>query len=209
MEGLDDIVAREPTREQSFDRNVRPDHDLPAVPSRGASRLHAEHDSTNRGSTAITSKQSSHSSLIDRLRPSRNPDIDSSEHLQRHLAHLSLFPDQITTRPNTLLRLLPSVNSPPLEVQRDAQVQEIILESKARKAQQPVLTEFGRDVFRVGRIEHVLGTPNTVEVHTRWLEPVIQVRYNVTMTDRQEHVRPFEHTEFFTVINRDIHKYHV
>ncbi len=64
-----------------------------------------------------------------------------------------------------------------------------------------------------------LGILDTIDVHTQYLEPIIQVRTGdgdareMSPADNrrppQEHVQPIEHIIYTTLITREIHRYHI
>jgi hypothetical protein len=96
----------------------------------------------------------------------------SAEHIAHHLKHLKLPRPSVT--PNVILPKLPlGSGGPSLEEQRQAMVMKIAEESDTRPRK--VLTEEGRRVFEKAGLSHKLGIKDTVDVRTRWLEPVIQV----------------------------------
>ncbi|WVQ75316.1 hypothetical protein IAR50_004932 [Cryptococcus sp. DSM 104548] len=61
----------------------------------------------------------------------------------------------------------------------------------------PPLTAQGRETFERAGMKGLIGMPGTVDIQTRWLEPIVQ-----------EHIRPQKHTEYTTVIDRHIMHYH-
>lgn len=96
----------------------------------------------------------------------------SAEHIAHHLKHLKLPRPSAT--PNVILPKMPlGQGGPSLEEQRQAMVLKIADESDRRPRK--VLTEEGKRVFEKAGLSHKLGIKDTVDVRTRWLEPVIQV----------------------------------
>ncbi|ODN74859.1 hypothetical protein L202_07163 [Cryptococcus amylolentus CBS 6039] len=70
-------------------------------------------------------------------------------------------------------------------------------EISSNSASYPILTDEGQETFKRAGMDGLVGTPGTVDIQTRWLEPVIQ-----------EHTRPQVHTEYTTVIDRHIIHHH-
>ncbi|RSH85404.1 hypothetical protein EHS25_004800 [Saitozyma podzolica] len=69
-------------------------------------------------------------------------------------------------------------------------------DARARKAAKGEVEGQGRDAFRAAGMEDVLRTRGTVDVGTKWMEPV-------------EYIQPKVHTEYTTIIDREIHKHHL
>ena len=86
----------------------------------------------------------------------------------------------------------------PLNEQRAEMVQGINESIQVRKGDQGGLTAQGEDIFRQAGMEDAIGVKDTIDVQARYLKPVVQERI----------VRK-EHTDYMTVINREVHKYHI
>lgn len=133
----------------------------------------------------------------------------SAEHLARHLAQMKL--PTPTGVPNVILPKLPiGQGGPSLEEQRQAMVLRIAEEEASRP--RPVLSEEGRRVFEKAGMTDRLGIKDTIDIRTRWLEPVIQVcpaASDIGTLTLQERVIRKEHTEYTYEIYTEIHKYHV
>lgn len=89
-------------------------------------------------------------------------------------------------------------NSPELEKLRQEQIQSIIVGAQKRRSERKALDQFGRDLFQKANMAHLIDTPDTVDIETTYLKPVIQ-----------ETIIPREHIEYKTVIRRERHKHHI
>jgi hypothetical protein len=95
-----------------------------------------------------------------------------------------------------------------LKEQRQDLVGEVVEE--ARQNKKPPLDEAGRETFKQAGFSERIDTKGDVEVDTRWLKPVIQVSLlYMPRSDWQETIIHKEHTEYTTVIDREIHIHHI
>lgn len=94
------------------------------------------------------------------------PEISSSEMLARRLEALSLSPSM-----SGLTSL--AIDTPACIKQREELVQRIAEEVRLRRGGR-VVTDEGRRVFSAAGLEDRLEARDTIDVHTRWLPPVIQ-----------------------------------
>ncbi|RXK39764.1 hypothetical protein M231_02957 [Tremella mesenterica] len=60
------------------------------------------------------------------------------------------------------------------------------------------LSEEGKEVFKQAGMADELQARDSVRLQTKWMEPVIH-----------EHIIKKEHTDYITLVDREIHKYHV
>lgn len=107
-----------------------------------------------------------------------------------------------------------SGNLLPLEKQTEQLVEKVMAGAKERRARRGELNEFGRQIWEQASMRDLIGKEDTVDVETKWLPPVVQVSVSVwrccAVADMfQEIIIPRVHTEYLTVIQRDIHKHHV
>ncbi|ORY23363.1 hypothetical protein BCR39DRAFT_359953 [Naematelia encephala] len=130
------------------------------------------------------------------LRNIRDPDITPEEHIAKYLENFTVFH---TVAPSTTKSInYAEWDTPALKAARNETVTRIAREAYARESERAGLTSKGVDVFRKSGLGDKVGLKGTIDVHTQWLEPVIQ-----------ERIRRIEVTEYFTIIDREIHKYHI
>lgn len=130
------------------------------------------------------------------------PDTTSSAILSQRLQALRLSP-------STPEVAHVAVDTPASIKEREDMVQRIAQEIQNRRDRRS-LTEDGRRVFSAAGWKDRLEVRDTIDVHTRWLPPVVQASPPCCgLSDRQEHVVRKEHTEYSIVINREVHKYHI
>ncbi|ORX37370.1 hypothetical protein BD324DRAFT_681266 [Kockovaella imperatae] len=129
--------------------------------------------------------------------PSSSPLGNLEERMQRVGLDDNVYMDQsVIPKAATITTFSP--HRQPLEESRRSLVESIIKETQERKAAKGDLTDEAREIFRRAGLEESLLKTNTVDIKTKWLEPVIQ-----------EHIIPRERHEYITIIDRHIHRHHV
>ena len=144
---------------------------------------------------------------------------------QATMSQGSVSPEsQNSVTPQTPHRQRASDSTAALLQARSDLVGKIVSDSQRRREHRGELSEEGRETFRRAGMEAYLPNANgpsrasngdTVEVKTRWIEPVVKVNIPVNvllthiLTFLKEHIIPREHTEYTTIIDRDIHRHHV
>lgn len=154
--------------------------DNTVIPERGVN-LHSERARAAASSgSAMNNQNSSRHEEVDRstsygphnhLRSNRDPDIQSTDHVQRHLQLLNLEGQH---RHDSTAYDHP-ISTAALEQQRSDLVSTIAEGSHMRGEQTAPLSAFGQQAFRAAGMEGMLGQPDTVDVNTKWLKPVVQV----------------------------------
>ncbi|KAK8866135.1 hypothetical protein IAR55_001286 [Kwoniella newhampshirensis] len=131
------------------------------------------------------------------LLPKIEPDLSPSQYIAAYLARQEVA-SGFTPVKSLDSAYLPEPHSPALEAERLAMVEKLLTESSRRRAERGSLNPQGRQWFSAVGLENAIGKPDTVDVETQWLEPVIK-----------ETIYRKEINEYCIVINREIHKYHI
>ncbi|WWD17659.1 hypothetical protein CI109_102100 [Kwoniella shandongensis] len=133
------------------------------------------------------------------LLPKIDPELTPSNFIAAYLARLEVAsgfaPVSSSLDKSTYI---PEPHNPVLEAERLAMVEKLLNESSRRRAERGVISEQGRSWFRNVGLEGAISKPDTVDVETQWLEPVVK-----------ELIIRKEINEYCIVINREIHKYHI
>lgn len=128
----------------------------------------------------------------------RDPDLSAESYIQQSMAKLNVTPKApILPKVSKDLTANPPV-SEGITSQRQEQVDGIVSKAREHKQGQPSLSEEGRRVFQQAGLGDNLEQGSSVEVRTKWLEPVVQ-----------ETIIRKERTEYTTILDREIHKYHI
>ncbi len=146
---------------KSEESGRRRNNDVKDIPARGVS-LVANPQLASAGSTRPNTPPAAPTGPRESLRSVWGPDTDDSEHIERHIANLSL-------NQNSRVSYEPK-STAALEAQRDESVATI-----ATAGPRNTLSERGKAVFRAAGLGDKLGKTDTVDVHTKWMEPVVQV----------------------------------
>jgi hypothetical protein len=99
-----------------------------------------------------------------------------------------------------------------LEGLRSDMAQRLFEESTARREARDTLSEQGLETFNKAGMSELVGKDDTVDVHTKWMRPVVHVRVNTSKISTlmtQETIIPKVHTEYTTVIEQELHHHHV
>lgn len=110
------------------------------------------------------------------LKSSRDPNLTPETHILSHLANLSLHPYPSTTQSHIPLSSMNLTPGSDLTTQRNDLVHSIVSDAHGREGKRDKLSEFGKNVFEKAGMGGLVGQKGSVEVHTKWFEPVVQVR---------------------------------
>ena len=143
----------DPGTKRSLERNMRPER-RGYVDANTASNSSRSGTNRPRPQTSDGPRES--------LRSAYDPDIDGEEHINRHIADLSI-------RQNEGIEYEPK-SSAALEAQREDMATKVL-----SGTQRGTLNVRGQQTFRAAGMKDKLAMDNTVDVHTQWLEPVVQV----------------------------------
>lgn len=148
------------------------------IPERGTSKLFSSvPNTTSESSNQARTRPASDLAPRESLLSSRDPDLTPETHLANHLKLLGshLYPTPAKSKVNLPLRLMNKTSGPGLEEQRNQLVASVVRDAQGRMKGRETLSEFGRGVFKAAGMENKLGSQDTVDVETQWLEPVVQV----------------------------------
>lgn len=168
------------------------DNDVDEIPPRSTS-LHPERatDLTKSGNT-VTSAQSS---PYEAFRTVVDPDLTPEDFIAQYLHRMTL---QKAQKPVVPKEYMGPFTTPALERERKEMVKKIVDDVNGRMGQEKGLSEFGKDVFNRSGFRDKIGLGSTVDVHTKWMEPVVK-----------EHIRIIERHVYTIIINQEVHKYHI
>ena len=144
------------------------------------------------------------SSATSRASRDRLDDTSRDTELEQKIEGLSIDTSHLQAAPAAARQLGPQtikgegVNGDTLERARAKLVDRIVTDAQKRKAARGELSEEAKDMFHRAGLADGLDKAHTVEVKSKWIAPVVK-----------EHIIRQEHTEYTTVIDRDVHRHHV
>jgi hypothetical protein len=118
-----------------------------------------------------TQEETTASDLYEHLRSVIDPDLTPEDFIARHLHRLTLQTQQQPVIPKELEG---PFTTPQLEREREQMVRKIAREADERTVGSR-LADNGADVFRRSGLGEKVGLGNTVDVHTKWMAPVVRV----------------------------------
>lgn len=140
--------------------------DSKGIPARGVS-LAANPPLASAGSSRpITPPSATSVGPRESLKSVWDPDTNGDHHIGRHIENLSL-------NQQTHIDYQP-ISTPALEAARNETVAAI---ASSTGESRNTLSQFGQGVFHAAGLGYKVGMANTVDVRTKWIEPVVQVRF--------------------------------
>jgi hypothetical protein len=138
------------------------------IPARSTS-LHPE-----RAKDVTNSTTTSNDPLAryDAFRSVIDPDLTPEDFISQYLHRTHLQTQQKAVVPQELSG---AFTTPQLERERESMVRRIATEADQRMRGEMGLNAFGVDVFNRSGLGEKVGLGSTVDVHTKWLAPVVQV----------------------------------
>ncbi|WWC66187.1 uncharacterized protein I206_100088 [Kwoniella pini CBS 10737] len=199
-------------KEENLDELANIPSEKVDIPSRGSSLYHQPGTNSNSGIEAQPRVQLQKQSQLrnedqhDEDRPPQLPELQFEQQQHRRQGDWtkpSSAIDPISSHRDGVLNerfndlSLKDGKRLGLEEQRDLMINKLTQDAEARAEKRKDLSADGVETFKKAGMEKLLDKESSIDIRTKELEPVVK-----------ETIIPLEHTEYTTIITRDIHKTH-